>query len=141
MLIITGTWGPATLGAAQLSPGSLDSALFSPLGVTLITLVSSVFLGPLTLGPLASFPNVEVGSLAPVPSGAPLHVFGLLGAGFFDLSGDRDLSLPPLFSLLALALGGLWSRRLGPHREVWSWDVVEVTALDLLASETIGEHL
>jgi len=39
-----------------------------------------------------------------------------------------------------LALGGLWSRRLGPHREIWSWDVVEITAVDLLGSELMSDH-
>lgn len=79
--------------------------------------------------------------MAPVPSGAPLHVFGLLGAGIFDLSADQGTAIPPLVSFIALVLGGLWSRRLGPHREVWSWDVVEITAVDLLASEVLAEHL
>jgi hypothetical protein len=75
-----------------------------------------------------------------VPSGAPLHVFGLLGAGLLDLSTDDNLAASPAVGFGALLLGGLWSRRLGPHREVWSWDVVEVTAADLLAAELAAEH-
>lgn len=93
------------------------------------------------MAPLGAYPSVEMGALAPVPSGAPLHVFGLLGAGFLDLSIDQGMAASPLISFVALALGGLWSRRLGPHREVWSWDIVEITALDLLVSEVIAEHL
>lgn len=64
----------------------------------------------------------------------------MLGAGLLDLSTDQGFASSPALSLAALLLGGLWSRRLGPHREVWSWDVVEITAVDLLSSELAADH-
>lgn len=49
----------------------------------------------------------DVEALAPVPSAAPLHVGGLLGAGFFDLSTDGGWAFSPVLSFGALILGGL----------------------------------
>lgn len=119
----------------------MDSALFGPAGASGLGLGALLpnggYLG-LALGAL--WPCDAAGALPPVPSGAPLHVFGLLGAGLLDLSADDNLAASPALGFGALLLGGLWSRRLGPHREVWSWDVVEVTAADLLAAELAAEH-
>lgn len=123
-------------------PESLDSVLFGPMGANVLGFSFALFSGGcLSSGLVGAYPIGALEALAPVPSAAPIHVFALLGAGFFDLSTDQNLAVSPLLSLVALLLGGLWSRRLGPHKEAWSWDVVEITALDLLTSELAAEHL
>ena len=93
---------------AQLDPGSLDSALFGPLGGVLIYVALALAEGGnLLLGPLGAAPVGGVEGLAPVPSAAPLHVLGLLSAGALDLSGDQGAAASPLLGFLALLLGGL----------------------------------
>ena len=125
-----------------LEPPLLDSALFSPLGSIFLSAALVSANGGYLLGGLwALLPYEVLTQPAPVPSSAPLHVLGLLGAGYMDLSADASFAISPAFMLLALLLGGLWSRRLGPHREIWSWDVVEITAADLFVSEACAEHL
>lgn len=102
-------------------PGALDSCLFGPNGAALFGQGVLLFNGGyLSLGLGGLWPYDPLEALPPVPSSAPLHVFGLLGAGFLDLSSDYGFAASPALSLGALLLGGLWSRRLGPHREVWS---------------------
>lgn len=104
-------------------PKHLDSAVFGSAGA--LAFIQGLVLasgGPLGSPLCALWPSgsADLDLLAQVPSAAPLHVGGLLGAGFLDLSTDSNWGLPPWLSLAALALGGLWSRRLGPHREIWS---------------------
>jgi hypothetical protein len=89
-------------------PGALDSCLFGPNGAA--SFGHSVLLfngGYLSLGLGGLWPYDAVDASPQVPSSAPLHVFGLLGAGFLDLSSDYGLAASPALSLAALLLGGL----------------------------------
>ena len=126
------TLGP--LGPALAEPPALDAALFGPVGaVAVLALVAPLGLWAATLLPLGGGPG------APTPAAAPAHVLALLVGGSSDAS--RALAAPAWGGAGAVGLGGLWSRRLGPHREAWSWDVVEVAALDLFMAEPSGDHL
>lgn len=107
-------WGVSCAAAAvgsqlaTLHPGTLDSALFGPIGGVLLYVVLALGQGGALLwAPLGVAPNGGLDGLAPVPSGAPLHVLGLLSAGVFDLSSDQGTGASPLLSFLALLLGGL----------------------------------
>ena len=103
---------------ATVAPGSLDSMLFGPVGSTF--LVNCVMLSKVGLygGGFMQTPLAQFDSFAPVPGAAPIHVGGLLAAGFYDCANDANTSVSTLLPYLALLLGGLWSRRLGPHREI-----------------------
>lgn len=104
---------------ACLAPGYLDGALFSPMGTTGFSMGLASAVGGCVGACGAALVPQQLAELVPhVPSAAPLHVLGLLGAGFFDFSADRPGAVSPLLSALVLLLGGLWSRRLGPHREI-----------------------
>jgi hypothetical protein len=89
-------------------PGILDSCLFGPNGAAFfgqgVLLLNGGCLG---LGLSSLWPYDTLDAFPPVPSSAPLHVFGLLGAGFLDLSSDCGLAASPALSLAALLLGGL----------------------------------
>ena len=115
------TLGGLLTNLSSLEPSLLDSALFSPLGSLFLGAMLMSANGGYLLGGLwALLPHDALVQFTPVPSSAPLHVLGLLGTGYADLSTDVGSAASPVFMLLALILGGLWSRRLGPHREVWS---------------------
>lgn len=114
-------------------PASLDAALFGPLGalgaLALVAPGGPTLVGALPLGG---------GAQAPTPAAAPAHVLALLGAGVTD--GGANLPSPPWGGAGAVVLGGLWSRRLGPHRAIWAWDIVELAAVDLFMAEASGDH-
>jgi hypothetical protein len=123
----------APLAAALPAPGALDAALFGPLGaLALVALVAP--LGPAMAGLLP----LGGGAAAPTPAAAPAHVLALLGGGALDAGTGSPM--PPWAGGGAVFLGGLWSRRLGPHRSMWAWDVVEIAAVDLFAADAAADH-
>lgn len=131
---------PIALVLASTPPSGLDSALFGPLGSLVLGCLAFFQGGPLGLAGAACLYPMPQESPAPVSAGAPLHVFSLLGIGLLDSTADHGAAASPMLGFLALGLGGLWSRRLGPHREVWVWDVVEISALDLYAADICADH-
>ena len=108
VLVITGSVGLLSCTLSFYPPRSLDSALFGPAGALAFTLAIILQNGGYLCSALIGlYPFGGLEALSPVPSAAPLHVLGLLGVGFFDLSSDSGLGASPVLSLVALLLGGL----------------------------------
>jgi hypothetical protein len=115
-------------------PGALDASLFGAWGaLALAALVAPAGCAVFALLPLGG------PAPAPAPAAAPAHVLVLLAAGASD-SGAPGAPVPAWVGAGAVGLGGLWSRRLGPHRALWSWDVVEIAAIDLFGADVSADH-
>jgi len=99
---------PVASQCAAVSPEAIDSAFFGPLGALSLGAGAAVSYGGLGgLIGVSLTPYPKLGLEGPVLAAAPIHVGGLVAAGFNDLTTDSGFGIAPAAGFIVVLLGGL----------------------------------